>query len=284
MTTLGVVFVPQFPPERLRSVVEAADRAGLEELWLWEDCFLEGGISMAATALAWSERLVVGIGVLPVPLRNVALTAMEVATLHRLAPGRVRVGVGHGVLDWMAQVGERVASPMTLLAEYVTALQRLLGGERVSVDGRYVRLDGVELYWPPPGPVPVLLGAIGPRTLYLAGELGDGVVLTGGTSPDQVRDAVGRVESGQRRRISHRSGRDRRLPAGRHRRPDLFSGEDLGVVGDASVVAEAVRRLGDAGAGTVVLIPTADEPEDFVRFVAEEVRRVGRRDLLTNGP
>ncbi|MET0831100.1 MAG: LLM class flavin-dependent oxidoreductase, partial [Acidimicrobiia bacterium] len=140
MTTLGVVFVPQFPPERLRSVVAAADRAGLEELWLWEDCFLEGGISMAATALAWSERLVVGIGVLPVPLRNVAVTAMEVATLHRLAPGRVRVGVGHGVLDWMAQVGERVASPMTLLAEYVASLRRLLGGERVSVDGRYVRL------------------------------------------------------------------------------------------------------------------------------------------------
>ena len=271
MTTLGVVFVPQFPPERLRSVVETADRAGLEELWLWEDCFLEGGISMAATALAWSERLVVGIGVLPVPLRNVALTAMEVATLHRLAPGRVRVGVGHGVLDWMAQVGERVASPMTLLTEYVTALQRLLGGERVSVDGRYVRLDGVELDWPPARPVPVLLGAIGPRTLHLAGELGDGVVLTGGTSPDQVRDAVGRVESG--RAAASRTGRAEvvvYLPAATA--TGAAPGEDLGVVGDASVVAEAVRRLGDAGAGTVVLIPTADEPEAFVRFVAEEVR------------
>ncbi len=55
------------------------------------------------------------------------------------------------------------------------------------------------------------------------------------------------------------------------------------MVGDASVVAEAVRRLGDAGAGTVVLIPTADEPEAFVRFVAEEVRRVGRQGDLTNG-
>jgi alkanesulfonate monooxygenase SsuD/methylene tetrahydromethanopterin reductase-like flavin-dependent oxidoreductase (luciferase family) len=269
MTTLGVVFVPQFPPERLRSVVEAADRAGLGELWLWEDCFLEGGVASAAAAVAWSERLTIGIGVLPVPLRNVALTAMEVATLHRLAPGRIRVGVGHGVLDWMAQVGERVASPMTLLSEYVTSLRRLLGGERVSVDGRYVRLDGVALDWPPTGLVAVLVGAIGPRTMHLAGEFGDGVVLTGGTSPDQVRDAVGQVEAG--RAAAARTDPAEivvYLPAA----TAANRGEGLGVVGNASVVGEAVRRLAEAGAGTVVLIPTADVPEAFVRFVAEEVR------------
>ena len=57
----------------------------------------------------------VGIGVLPVPLRNVALTAMETATLHRLFPGRLTVGVGHGVQDWMGQVGARPESPVTLL-------------------------------------------------------------------------------------------------------------------------------------------------------------------------
>ena len=88
MTALGVVFLPQLPPERLRAVARAADDAGLEQLWLWEDCFWESGIASVAAALAWTERLRVGVGLLPVPLRNVALTAMEVATLHRLFPGR----------------------------------------------------------------------------------------------------------------------------------------------------------------------------------------------------
>ncbi|MFG2887294.1 hypothetical protein ACGFYV_34260 [Streptomyces sp. NPDC048297] len=48
----------------------------------------------------------------------------------------------------------------------------------------------------------------------------------------------------------------------------------LGVAGDAGAVADAVRRMADAGADTVVLQPTADEPdmEGFVRFAAEEVR------------
>ena len=55
MTTLGAIFLPQNPPETLRSVARAADEAGLEELWLWEDCFLDGGLSAAAAALAWTS-------------------------------------------------------------------------------------------------------------------------------------------------------------------------------------------------------------------------------------
>src|SRR4051794_8085713 len=73
MVTLGVAFLPQIPPERLRSIALAADQAGLEELWLWEDCFLQGALTGAAAALAWTETLRVGIGLVPVPLRNVAV-------------------------------------------------------------------------------------------------------------------------------------------------------------------------------------------------------------------
>lgn len=127
MTTLGAVFRPQLPPERLRDVARAADEAGLEELWLWEDCFLESGIASAAAALAWTERLRIGVGLLPVPLRNVALTAMEAATLHRLFPERVVLGIGHGVQDWMAQVGARVESPVTLLREHWRRCARCCG-------------------------------------------------------------------------------------------------------------------------------------------------------------
>src|SRR6266511_3943860 len=152
MTALGAVFLPQLPSERLRDVARTADDAGLEELWLWEDCFWGSGIASAAAALAWTQRLRLGVGLLPVPLRNVALTAMEVATLDRLFPDRVRVGVGHGVQDWMAQVGARVESPVTLLRQYLTALRALLRGEQVTVRGRYVNLDGWRWSGRRPGP------------------------------------------------------------------------------------------------------------------------------------
>lgn len=144
---VGCVYRPQFAPERLAATATAADEAGLDELWLWEDCFLAA--VAAAIALSHSTRLTVGIGVLPAPMRNVTLPAMEIATLARSFPGRARIGVGHGVQDWMAQIGEKVDSPMTLLREYLTCLTALLHGESVTSRGRFVNLDNVALDWPP---------------------------------------------------------------------------------------------------------------------------------------
>ncbi|MFI6035256.1 LLM class flavin-dependent oxidoreductase [Streptomyces sp. NPDC051315] len=288
MTQLGAVFRPQLPPERLRGVARLADGTGLDELWLWEDCFLEAGISAAAAALAWTERVRVGVGLLPVPLRNVALTAMEAATLHRMFPGRVSLAVGHGVQDWMGQVGARAASPLTLLREYTLALRGLLDGERITTAGRYVTLDDVALGWPPDGGAEVLVGGIGPRTLRLSGEVADGTLLNEVFSPDGVREArriigEGRAAAGRDPERPHRivvyvftaTGPDadarlqRELTAGGH-----TGTPGLGVAGDAARVAETVQRFADAGADTVVLLPTADEPdpEGFVRFVGDDVR------------
>ena len=286
MTNLGAVCLPQVPPDRLRAVARAADDAGLEELWLWEDCFWNGGIASVAAALAWTGRLRVGIGVLPVPLRNVAVAAMEIATLDQLFPGRLIPGVGHGVQDWMAQVGARVESPMTLLREYLTALRALLRGEKLTVDGRYVRLTGVALDRPPASPPAVLAAATGPRSLRLSGELADGTILTASTAVEQIREARRLVDEGREkggRTEPHPvivyllavtgPGAAERLEAERRRDAD-HAGLDTGVAGDAHAVADAVQRWAEAGADTVVLQPTVDEPdpEAFVRFVAEDVR------------
>lgn len=283
MTSLGTVFLPDLPPERLRSIVRAADEAGLDELWLWEDCFKESGLATAAAALAWTERLRVGVGLLPVPLRNVALTAMEAATLHRLFPGRVDIAVGHGVQDWMAQVGARVESPMTLLREYTIALRALLRGEEVSTQGRYVRLDKVALDWPPDASPAVYMGAVGPRTLRLSGETSDGTILTGGTTADAVRRARALIDQGRPAGAPHRvvvylhaatgAGAAERIAA-EHRRWKYPDEADVSVSGDAETVAAAVRRWAEAGADAVILQPTPDDPdpEGFVHFAAQEVR------------
>src|SRR5580700_8024723 len=160
---VGIVFRPQLPPERLCGFVVSAEAAGFDDLWMWEDCFLEGGLTTATAALAWSSSVRVGLGVMPVPLRNPALAAMEIATVARLFPGRFVPAFGHGVQTWMAQVGAAAASPLGLMREWVTAVRALLAGDTVTVAGRYVTLDRVALDWPPPAPVPVLIGGRGPK-------------------------------------------------------------------------------------------------------------------------
>lgn len=244
---LGVVFLPQSPPERLREVALAAEATGAVELWLFEDCFSAGGLTAAAAALAWTENLQVAIGLLPVPLRNPALAAMEIATVARLFPGRLLPGVGHGVPDWMGQVGARAPSPMTLLAEHTTALRELLHGRTVDVDGDYVRLRDVTLDWPPAEVPPILVGARGPKTIRLAAELGDGVILDTGTPADAVRASCADIAGA-------------RAAAGRTEPFRVVVYVQLEEPTPQRVTASA-EELGAAGADTVVFLAGAADPD-----------------------
>jgi alkanesulfonate monooxygenase SsuD/methylene tetrahydromethanopterin reductase-like flavin-dependent oxidoreductase (luciferase family) len=115
---VGVVFRTQSSPEELRETVAAADEAGIDELWLG---FPEHGLGAAAAALAWSERLTVGIGLLPP--RDPAVAATEIAMVARLFPGRFVPAVG-------------TAHAVALLREHADAVRRLLHGETVEVAGR----------------------------------------------------------------------------------------------------------------------------------------------------
>ncbi|MBD5785171.1 LLM class flavin-dependent oxidoreductase [Cellulosimicrobium terreum] len=287
MTTprLGIAFVPTHAPESLRALATGAEAAGLDDLWVWEDCFKQSGLASAAAALAWTERLRVGLGIMPAPLRSTAITAMEVATLGRAFPGRFVAGVGHGVQDWMEQAGVRATSPLTLLREHTVALRRLLAGEEVTVSGRYVNLDRVRLDWPPVDPVPLWLGGVGPRSVALAGELGDGFILGNAYTPAEVRDlataaraaarAAGHAELDVHATLITATGPDaqdrvdREVPIwGRE------AGLGIGAAGDARAVADAVLALAAAGATAVAIQPTADEPDlaGFVRFLGQEVR------------
>jgi alkanesulfonate monooxygenase SsuD/methylene tetrahydromethanopterin reductase-like flavin-dependent oxidoreductase (luciferase family) len=109
----------------------------------------------------------------------------------------------------MGQVGGRVESPMTLLREYTAALHSLLQGQRVTARGRYVQLDDVALDWPPLVVPPLLVGGMRPRTLSLAGELADGVIIPGGYSPADIRAAVGHFREGRADRRGRRHSRRR---------------------------------------------------------------------------
>ena len=119
-------FDRSLPAAAVVEFAEGLEAGGVEQLWVIEDCFYTAGISLAATALARTDRLQVGLGILPAVARNAAVTAMEIATLAELAPGRLLAGIGHGVQDWMEQMGARTPSPLTTLDEVITTVRRLL--------------------------------------------------------------------------------------------------------------------------------------------------------------
>ncbi|MER5436191.1 LLM class flavin-dependent oxidoreductase [Streptomyces sp. NPDC002588] len=185
---IGVMFDRDRDPAGLPGFAREVEALGVDDLWVVEDLGWNGGVSAAAVALGATERIRVGIGIAPAPLRSPALLAMEVATLARVFPGRLVAGIGHGVQEWMAQVGVAARSPLALLEETVTSVRALLRGQRVELEGREVRLDGVKLVHPPAEPPPVVAGVVRPRSLELSGRVADGTLIAEGHGPRDLEN------------------------------------------------------------------------------------------------
>jgi 5,10-methylenetetrahydromethanopterin reductase len=294
------MFRPEWPPEELPRFAREAERDGFDELWLVEDCFLVGGLTMAATALALTDTLRVGIGLLPAAMRNPALAAMEIAGLGRLHPGRLAVAFGHGVEPWMRQIDARPPDRLAALEEVVTAVRALLAGSNVNVDGSFVHLHDVQLRHVPDPPPAILIGTTGPRALAASGRSADGFLLAEGSGPEAVRWARSVAGSGSACVYAWLSVDDDRDAAAEALRPqveawrgmDLYprlfelAGVDegpldpdrlrgLAVAGDAGDCARAVSALWDARADSVVVVPRHEDRADQVaRFVADVLPRL----------
>lgn len=265
------------PPTEVVQHAQAIQR-GYDELWVVEDLPFAGGISQLTQVLANTDSVAVGHGIAPAPFRNAAALAMEWATLAELYPGRLRCGLGHGVQAWMEQVGDRVASPLTLLGETASAVRSLLAGARVEVDGRYVQLDGVQLEYPPNQPPPVLAGVTGPKSLLLAGAVADGTILSEYHGPAEIERArqltdlgaeqAGRTES---HHLTVFAGFHVGEPEGLI---DPYKDTEVGWIATGTSPAEVTAQLQtliDAGADSVVLVPFSNDVTDQLRLAAAEI-------------
>lgn len=190
---IGVVVSAQLRASEFIAYLRRVEQLGFYEAWLVDDFCFHGGFAQAATALAVTDSLRVGIGVLPAAARNVVFTAMEVATLADMHPGRLTVGVGHGMPEWMRQAGDWPESPLTLLEEYVRVLRQLLSGAEVNFDGRYVRVRGARLVHPPAVVPSVVAGVRGPLSLRRSGEVAQGTVLAEPVAPEYLAFALAHI-------------------------------------------------------------------------------------------
>ncbi|GIG30629.1 LLM class flavin-dependent oxidoreductase [Cellulomonas marina] len=185
---LAVLLPRDLPAADVLTYARRAEGLGFDELWVVEDLGFRGGVAQAAAVLAATTRIRVGVGILPAAARNAAFAAMEVATLAALFPGRVDVGVGHGMPGWMRSAGAWPARPLGLLEAWTTAVRDLLAGRTVTLHAAGVDLDAVAL---DPSAVPavaprLLAGVRGPRSLALAGRVLDGTVLAEPVTPEYV--------------------------------------------------------------------------------------------------
>ena len=185
-------------------LVQEAERLGYTQAWV-----AEAYGSDAPTVLAWlaaqTSTIGLGAGIMQIPARTPAMTAMTAATLDTLSGGRFLLGLGvSGPQVSEGWHGVRFAAPLTRTREYVEVVRMALRREQVRYDGTHFTLplpDGPGkalrlTIRPPRADLPVYLAAVGPRNLHLAGEVADGwlgIFL----SPEHCADQMGAVRAGR---------------------------------------------------------------------------------------
>jgi probable F420-dependent oxidoreductase len=167
-------------PDLAVTTARTAEDLGYTSFWTAETTGPEA-VSVLAAAGAAAPGLDLGTGVLALQLRTPMLVAMAGATLQALHPEReILLGVGisspvvterwHGV-----PYGDR---PLERVREYVTLLRACLSGDRVDFAGDFYHAKGFRLGVRLGERRPkIVVGALNPRMLALAGEVADGVLL-----------------------------------------------------------------------------------------------------------
>jgi F420-dependent oxidoreductase-like protein len=188
---IGVSLPSPAGPEAIDTVRGALQRAaddGFTSAWI-SNIFGLDALTTLAVAGSQVPGIEVGTAVVPTYPRHPAALAQQALTTAAATGGRLTLGVGpsHQILI-EDMFGYSFSRPVEHTREYLSILRPLLHGEPVSFTGQQLSAH-IGLTTPGPVPVPVLLAALGPRMLRLAGELAEGTVLWM-TGPATVRDHI----------------------------------------------------------------------------------------------
>ena len=161
--------------------VRYAESRGFEAVWQAESRLVRDAIVPMAAYAAVTDRIKVGSAVINNWSRNIGLLASTFLTLDDLAPNRIICGMGAWWDPLARQVGIDRKKPLTAMRETVTVMKKLLNMERVTFQGEFIHVDGIELDVVhgrrEPRNIPIMIGATGDQMMELAGEIADGAIL-----------------------------------------------------------------------------------------------------------
>jgi F420-dependent oxidoreductase-like protein len=250
-----------------------AEAEGFATAWTGQ---LLGHDALVLLALAGrvTRRIELGSWVVPTPPRHPVVLAQQAATAQAASGGRLALGIG---VSHRAVVADRLGlpyeRPLAQLREYLAVLRPLLAGDEVDHRGELYRVR-LRLDLAPGPPPPVLVGALGPRMLALAGSAADGAAIwlggprtlehfaiprlreaarAAGRPPPRIACglpvAVARDVAAARASAEVFLARSARLPAYQRilAREGVASPADVALLGDEDAVARRLERLASLG-------------------------------------
>ncbi len=169
---IGVVVNRVSGVETVLKAAEQIETKGYGAAWLTnggpEDC-----MPLLAAIAMRCQRMKLGTSVVQTYPRHPVVLAAEANVVDQLAPGRLRLGIGPSHAVVMDMLGIARVAPFDHLREYVTVLRALNTGEALDFKGEHYRIRSAM------GrviAVPIMIGALQPKTFELAGREADGAI------------------------------------------------------------------------------------------------------------
>ena len=289
--------------EVVRSDAQTAKEAGYTSYWL-ADHPTGGFDALTALAVAGAQvpDIEFGTAVIPIMPRNPMALAAQALTVNQALGGRFTLGIGLSHATMMADLGLPFDKPIRYLREYLSILMPLLNEGKVDFTGELLSGKG-QLFQQPPQTCDVVVAALGPQALRVAGRLARGTILAW-VGPNTIRDHIvptiseaaaehGREaprviatlpvcvttdEAPVRQMIDQSLGMYAQLPSyqAMFAREGVAGPGEMALVGSASFLEEQVERLRTAGVTDftpTVFAPSAAQREATHEFLGRLLAR-----------
>jgi 5,10-methylenetetrahydromethanopterin reductase len=178
VTTVSLRLNNDLSVRQFAELAAAADDAGFDQVWVSHDLFWRSAPVLVAAAIGATRQIRIGIGIMNPVSAHPAELAMHAATLQEMSGGRFLLGLGSGAAEFLGWAGLDRPRPLAAAREALLACRALLSGASPAGDPIAAAAGWqpeAHLRWSGP-PVPLYLGAMGPKMLALGGELADGVL------------------------------------------------------------------------------------------------------------
>jgi len=178
MVKLGIELVPQQKIDKIVEYIKQAEEHNFDFAWITDHYNNRNTYVTLAMAAVQTQKIKIGTGVTNPFLVNPAVTASAIASIHEVSNGRAIMGIGAGDATTLKQLGVEWKKPLTAVQETITIVKKLWAGETVQHEGEVFKIKNARLNFKNKlGPIPIYVGAQGPKMLSLAVEMGDGALI-----------------------------------------------------------------------------------------------------------
>ena len=193
---VGLCFDGFYSIQEMIELAQLADDIGMDSIWMSDHLCFRDSLTTSMALLASTKKIKVAAAPMSPYSRNPIITAMSIATMAEYAPGRVIASPGTGNAAALKEAGIDSPHPLQTMREYVDILRRYLKGDTVNFQGKMMQVNGAKMGFIPAQQIAMYITAVRPRMLQLGGEIGDGVLLSGGCSAGYIAQCVGEIAKG----------------------------------------------------------------------------------------